>query len=47
MGIYSWDLGSGFIAPLPEPLRNPRLTVRREYSDTSLPARAGSRENRR
>ena len=35
MGIYSWDLDSGFsTAPL---VRNPRLTVRREYPGSDSP----------
>ena len=34
MGIYSWDLDSGFsTAPL---VRTPRLTIRCEYPDTPL-----------
>ena len=34
MGIYSWDLDGGFSSP---PLvRTPRLTIRREYSDTDM-----------
>ena len=34
MGIYSWDLDGGFITP--EPLRNPRLSIRCEYPDTDM-----------
>ena len=34
MGIYSWDLDGGFVSP--EPVRNPRLTVRCEYPDTGM-----------
>ena len=36
MGIYSWDLGAGF--SFVEPVRTPRLTIRCEYPDTSLPS---------
>ncbi len=36
MGIYSWDLGGSFRAPLPV-VRTPRLTIRCEYPDTDLP----------
>ena len=34
MGIYSWDLDSGFSTP--PRVRTPRLTVRCEYPDTSF-----------
>ena len=39
MDIMMWDLdGSGFNKPLPLPkLLTPRLTIRCEYPDTSLP----------
>ena len=36
MGIPAWDLGVGFISPLPKPVRTPRLTIRCEYPDTLL-----------
>ncbi len=35
MGIMSWDLKAGFSSP--EPVRNPRLTIRCEYPDTGMP----------
>ena len=35
MGILPWDLGAGFSSP--EPVRNPRLTVRCVYPDMSSP----------
>ena len=31
MGLLSWDLDGGFSTP--EPVRNPRLSVRCEYAD--------------
>ena len=34
MGIYSWDIDAGFSTP--EPIRNPRLTVRCEYPETGM-----------
>ncbi len=33
MGIYSWDLDGGFSSP--PRVRNPRLTIRCEYSDSA------------
>ncbi len=30
-------LGGAFLSPMPEPVRNPRLTVRCEYPDTDMP----------
>ena len=35
MGIMCWHFDGGFSAPLPV-VRNPRLTIRCEYPDTSL-----------
>ena len=34
MGILLWDLRAVFSSP--EPVRNPRLTVRCEYPDTDM-----------
>ncbi len=34
MGIYPWDIDGGFSSP--PRVRNPRLTVRCEYPDTTL-----------
>ena len=39
MGILPWDLRAVFSSP--EPVRNPRLTVRCEYPDTSLKPTVG------
>ena len=36
VSTYSWDPDEGFISPTPEPVRNPRLTVRLEYPGAPL-----------
>ncbi len=36
MSTYSWDPDEGFVSPTPEPVRNPRLTVRLEYPGAPL-----------
>ncbi len=36
VSTYSWDPDEGFVSPTPEPVRNPRLTVRLEYPGAPL-----------